>query len=87
MKLGEITRFHKKKGFVPCTMILFNNILIVMKPRSEKKNLISLQSEKKRLNKPFVLEFSVRLDKAGLTDLADSLDKSSWFICVLFDFF
>ena len=66
--MGEVQRFIQKKKPYPCTMILFNNFILVSKPK-EKKGAID-----KKKYKPFTLEFSVKIDGCSITDLADNLD-------------
>src|SRR5688572_25555914 len=36
VRMGEITRYIDKKPPVGCTMILFNNIVVVMRPQADK---------------------------------------------------
>lgn len=56
---------YKKKP-QPSTLILFNNIILVLKPKSNKKG---------KKNKPFQLDFHVNIDQTVLTDLGDTQDN------------
>lgn len=84
VKMGEITRFVFKKKPYPCTMVLFNNFIIVNKSKDDKKKIVI---DKKKPYKPFTLEFSVKIDGCSITDMADTLDHCTFLLLSFLPFF
>eukprot|EP01128_Nolandella_sp_AFSM9_P004550 TRINITY_DN2055_c0_g1_i1.p1 TRINITY_DN2055_c0_g1~~TRINITY_DN2055_c0_g1_i1.p1 ORF type:complete len:950 (-),score=155.91 TRINITY_DN2055_c0_g1_i1:257-3049(-) len=66
VKLGEVNRQQYKKKPQPSTLILFNNLLLVLKPKAAKKG---------KVRRPFQLDFNVSIDQTNLTDLGDTDDN------------